>query len=133
MIRFLLALSVACFVVGCDTEEDTKKEDKKAAATTPAATNIVAKDDQPTQTKDATPTMVTLAVPKMSCPISCYPKVKETLESQTGVSGVELVKQDKEGAINDRRVVISTSNSFDAEKAIAALADKGFAGSTVEN
>jgi hypothetical protein len=76
---------------------------------------------------------ITLRVPTMSCQKGCYPVVKETLEQQAGVASVELYPQAKSAAIDDPRVRVTLNGSFDAEKAIAALAADNFGGATIES
>jgi copper chaperone CopZ len=68
----------------------------------------------------------------MSCPHSCWPEVKKTLESQAGVAAVELAPQAKEDEINDRTVLIKTSAGFELDKAIAALDKAGFDGAAAK-
>ena len=74
----------------------------------------------------------TLEVPEMHCPYACYPTVKEALEDIDGVAGVDLVQQEEEGTINDRRVVVTFDGAVDGAKAIAALDQVNFRGSSFE-
>jgi periplasmic mercuric ion binding protein len=60
------------------------------------------------------------------CPFSCWPKVKETLASQPGVEGVQLVAQAKEGTIDNPVVELKTNKDFNPEAAIAALKKVNF-------
>jgi copper chaperone CopZ len=76
---------------------------------------------------------LTFAVPDMHCPFACYPAVKETLEGLDGVQTVELVPQEKEGVIDDRRVIVTLDGELDSATAITALAKAGFPDSTVED
>ena len=133
---FLITFSVVCLLSGCgEVELSTADSVDGSDATAEANNTVAATDDAQAAASSETEnvTMVTFKVPEMNCPFACYPSVKKTLEAQPGVAGVELVKQEKEGVINDRRVVISTSDKFDAEKAIAALAESGFGDSVVDN
>jgi periplasmic mercuric ion binding protein len=75
-------------------------------------------------------TKLTLRVPEMHCPLACYPKVKETLESQPGVTEVALVPQANEGSIDRPEVVITTDGSFNLVSATAALDKAGFSGTS---
>src|SRR5258705_11534899 len=75
---------------------------------------------------------VTISVPEMHCPKMCYPTVEKTLKKQPGVESVALYPQAKTDVIDDRRVRVSLTGAFDAQKTIAALADEGFEGATVE-
>jgi copper chaperone CopZ len=68
----------------------------------------------------------------MSCPKFCYPRVKATLEKQPGVQSVELFPQAKPDVIDDPRVRVSLTGSFDAAKAFSALDELGFEGAKVE-
>lgn len=104
-----------------------------------------AKNETPTDTVETdSPTTVTpvvynageeltLEVPGMHCPFGCYPTVKETLTKLDGVEKVELVPQEKDDEINDRRVIVKLNDEFDASQAVTALAGAGFDGATVEN
>ena len=68
-------------------------------------------------------------VPDMSCPYSCWPKVKETLAAQPGVEGVQLAEQPadaQEGEITERVVELKLNDKFDADAAIAALSKVHF-------
>lgn len=76
--------------------------------------------------------VATLAVPEMNCQLACYPKVKRTLEGVTGVATVELVKQQDEVQIDDRRVTITFEGDVDGAAALAALESAGYAGSSFE-
>lgn len=70
-----------------------------------------------------------LNVPDMSCPYSCWPKVKETLAAQPGVEGVQLAEQPadaQEGEIIERVVELKLNDQFDADSAIAALSKVSF-------
>lgn len=67
-----------------------------------------------------------LHVPDMHCPFACYPAVKETLESDPSVAGVDLVEQKEEGVIDNPSVVVTYGDGFDLDVAVAALAKRGF-------
>lgn len=67
-----------------------------------------------------------LHVPDMHCPFACYPAVKETLESDPSVAGVDLVEQKEEGVIDNPSVVVTYADGFDLDVAVAALAKQGF-------
>ena len=110
------------FAVGCGTSAPAPEavgETESTAAVTPVVYNAGES--------------LTLEVPGMHCPFGCYPTVEKTLTSLDGVEEVELVPQEKEGEINDRRVVVKLNNEFDANKAVSALADAGFDGASVDN
>ena len=110
MSRFFCVAAVTMLFVGCTAEQtDVADVQMKQEET------IV----------DVTPASLTLNVPTMSCPHGCYPTVKETLESQEGVGGVDLVEQKSEDEIDDRRVIVRLDGEFDKGQAIAALADAG--------
>lgn len=91
-----------------------------AAPTSGTTTSAVA---APTGVK-----LVSLDVPDMHCPFACYPKVKETLESQPGVEEVTLAKQKEEGIIDNPQVLVKLNGNFDPNSAIAALKQSGFTG-----
>ncbi len=70
-----------------------------------------------------------VSVPGMQCPYSCWPKVKETLAAQPGVEDVQLAEQPEgtpEGEIKERVVELKLNGEFDAEAAVAALAEVNF-------
>ncbi|HBE67989.1 MAG TPA: hypothetical protein DDW52_07550 [Planctomycetaceae bacterium] len=75
-----------------------------------------------------------LHVEGMMCPYSCWPRVKETLQGQPGVSDVQLAEQPSsaaEGTITKPVVELKLDGSFDSEAAIAALAKEDFAAKLV--
>lgn len=74
---------------------------------------------------------VSLEVPTMECPFACWPAVQKTLEQQPGVESVTLAEQKNENLIDNRVVHVAVGDSFNAESAIAALADAGFADAAV--
>ncbi|MCR9202501.1 MAG: hypothetical protein NXI04_27995 [Planctomycetaceae bacterium] len=76
--------------------------------------------------------VATLAVPEMNCQLACYPKVKRTLEGVEGVAAVELVEQQDEVQVDDRRVTITFEADVDGAAALAALESAGYPGSTFE-
>ncbi|TWU58802.1 hypothetical protein Poly51_15820 [Rubripirellula tenax] len=69
---------------------------------------------------------LTLKVPEMMCPFSCYPRVKESLENTAAVNGVELAAQKVEGVIDNRQVIVSYDAGFNLADAIDALQKEGF-------
>jgi copper chaperone CopZ len=82
--------------------------------------------------EDQNEQLVSIHVPNMHCPVMCWPKVKETLEAQPGVTEVVLAEQAEAEAIDNPRVNIKVTAEFDAEQAVEVLAMSGFADSTVE-
>ncbi|TWU34506.1 heavy-metal-associated domain-containing protein [Novipirellula artificiosorum] len=76
---------------------------------------------------------LTLEVPDMHCPFSCYPRVKELLEGSEAVEEVELAEQQEEGVIDNRQVIVHFHPGFNVDQAIAKLAKEGFAKSDVAN
>ncbi|TWT40174.1 hypothetical protein KOR42_49560 [Thalassoglobus neptunius] len=122
-----VAVAVATTVAGC-TNSDQQSTSEVPAATEGMTETATAADLAAFTAGDE----VTLAVPEMHCPFACYPKVKETLEGLDGVSLVELVPQEEEGVINDRRIVVKFDGEVPQDVATTALAEAGFKGSTVE-
>lgn len=74
---------------------------------------------------------LTLAVPEMHCPFSCYPRVKETLEGSETVQSVELVPQKEEGVLDDRKVIVHYKPGFSVTDALNMLGKEGFTDSEV--
>jgi copper chaperone CopZ len=74
---------------------------------------------------------VTLRVPTMYCPRSCWPRVKETLEQQPGVAEVKLVPQAKEGEIDKPEVTVKLKGEFNVAQAVQSLAAAQFSDVTV--
>ena len=74
---------------------------------------------------------LTMSVPKMHCPLMCYPNVKKNLEQRDDVLSVELAPQKEEGIIDNHQVIVTYKQGFDAEQAIASLETVGFPGSSV--
>lgn len=68
----------------------------------------------------------TLEIPSMSCQISCFPKIKETLEEMEGVEVVELVPQEDEVAINDHRITVKFNADVSSDATMKALAGAGY-------
>lgn len=70
-----------------------------------------------------------MRVDNMMCPFSCWPRVKETLETQAGVEAVQLAEQPagtEEGTIAEPVVELKLSEGFDPAAAVAALASIDF-------
>jgi hypothetical protein len=74
---------------------------------------------------------LTMSVPKMHCPLMCYPSVKKKLEEREDVLSVELAPQKEEGIIDNRQVIVTYKKGFDPEQAIASLESVGFPESSV--
>ena len=129
--KSLVSLCCLCLLVGCGTEYgDVSNEASNVEwSRSPSGTANLSEKTVPDGTEDRT--VLTMHVPEMHCPFGCYPTVKETLEQQPGVSGVDLVEQSSDGAIDDPRVIVRLSDHFDAASAIGALADAGFVNSSV--
>jgi len=75
---------------------------------------------------------LTLAVPEMSCVMSCFPKVKKALESTEGVESVALAAQKEDGIIDNRQVVVHYKPGFEVSAAIANLKQSGYTSSPVQ-
>lgn len=69
---------------------------------------------------------LTLAVPEMHCSFSCFPRVKETLESNEAVEMVELGPQKEEGTLDNRQVIVQYKPGFSLDSALGMLAKEGF-------
>ena len=69
---------------------------------------------------------LTLSVPSMHCEFACYPRVKESIESVTGVTEVALDEQKEEGVLDNRQVVVNYDAGFDLTTALANLSSEGF-------
>lgn len=132
----LALLASALFLVGC---ADTAVDTVTSSDTAPEAS--VSTPDTPETEVDSAPVVTdyqagdsaTLAIPEMHCPFGCFPKAKDTLESIDGIASIELVKQEEEGVINDRRVVVTFDGNVDSKTAIAALDGVDFAGSSFDD
>ncbi len=123
----LLGLSAA--FVGCNppaAEETTPMTSEPAmemgSGSTGASMGTVDKSVQ----------LVSMKV-SMHCPYGCYPKVKETLESEAGVSEVTLAAQKSADTIDNPVVYIATTGNFDAAKAMKALEAEGFESEVLAN
>jgi len=125
MKRFALLVSTL-LVAGCaDTAIESGSGTSNLA---PAKTQI----DVPVLVSFEAGETASLAVPEMHCPFGCYPSVKDTLEAIDGIAGVELVEQEEEGKINDRRVIVTFDGEVDSTVAVAALDDASFPGAKFE-
>lgn len=122
------------FVIATSTNEPSSDP-----TTEPATAETQTADTQPiaesaevlASTSDAEGGLVTIAVPEMHCNFVCFPKVKETLESDETVELVELGPQKEEGAIDNRQVIVKYKAGFDVKNAIALLSKEGFDDSDV--
>lgn len=117
MIRFASLIAVTVLLAGCAGD----------TTSTPAASASVAP-----ATGAPAVQQVTLRVPTMECPYSCWPVVKETLQKQPGVTSVVLAPQKDKDKIDNPLVTVDLNGPFDADKAIKAIAAAGFAKATVE-
>ncbi len=126
--------SLACVVIGVALIAGCKPE---AAPSTPTAPVSPPPSSGTTSRVESTPSsenavrLVSLEVPEMSCPFSCWPKVKETLEGQSGVDSVQLAKQADENAIDNPIVHVQLNGEFNTNLAIQALSKAGFEGSKI--
>jgi copper chaperone CopZ len=108
-----LAMLVLLAISGC-TEATNSPADISAAAATPAVFNMA-----------GAPT-VEFSVPDMMCPEGCGAKTKEILSEQPGAKEVVINFEAKTAT------VAVDDGEFDADAAIAALVDHGFANSALK-
>jgi copper chaperone CopZ len=113
--RLLLVIVLAGFVAGCGQQSD-KKPSVAAKGLTSTSFNAA---DLPT---------VAFNAPDMMCPEGCGEKVKEILSAQPGAKEVVIDFDNKMAT-----VAIEDGSKFDANAAVAALADHGFKNSTVKS
>jgi mercuric ion binding protein len=132
----LALLAMVALMVGCaDVNTAPETADNAESQTTApevAATPDTDVDTAPVTTAFDAGTEATLAIPEMHCPFGCFPKAKDALEEVAGIASVELVPQKKEGAIDDRRVVVKFDGSVSADTALAALDAVELGGSSFE-
>lgn len=69
---------------------------------------------------------LTLSVPEMHCEFACFPKVKETLEQETGVEEVTLAAQKEEGVLDNRQVIVKYQAGFNPRSALKSLEEAGY-------
>lgn len=119
MKNLMLALGLM-LLVGCAESEVVSDTEGGS----PLGTEVSGNAAMPTSfvAGDAT----TLEIPSMSCQISCFPKIKETLEGMEGVEVVELVPQEDEVAINDHRITVKFDADVSSDATMKALADAGY-------
>jgi len=104
-----------------------------AAAPTPRPSIVTSSDSLTTTAGDVESAhLVSLRVPTMHCAFSCWPKIKKELEQQDGVAEVTLAEQASEDELTNPVVHIRTDGPFDADKAVAALTQIGFADASLE-
>jgi mercuric ion binding protein len=65
------------------------------------------------------------SVPDMHCEFACAPKVRETLAGLPGVENVET-------NIEAHTATVFVTDGFDADQAVAALAEAGFTGTPLQ-
>ena len=115
--KYFALLVSAALLTGCADTAVTSPE-TGAATQEPAAPEV---GSAPMVVTYEAGESVTLAIPEMHCPFGCFPRAQEALEGIDGIAGVELVEQEEEGVINDRRVVVNFDGSVVSHSAIAAL------------
>ena len=121
MSRLWIAMLALGMIVGCG---DTKKDDKKVEPVKEGEKKAQA----PADTDAAQVTQVSFTVPTMECAINCAPKVKSTLSEQPGfVKDVTIDIETHTATIEVEK------GKFNAEAAIAALAEAGYEGATIKN
>ena len=112
-------LASAALLTGCaDTAVETVST-INGDTTTEASTLEI--DSAPVLTSYEAGESVILAIPEMSCAVMCFPKAKDVLEEIDGIAAIELVEQEEEGVINDRRVLVTFDGKVDSKTAITAL------------
>jgi len=132
MKRFAL-LATAALLAGCaDSATDTVSTSGDADATAALVAPETDVDRSPVAVSFESGDTASLAIPEMHCPFGCFPTAKDALEGVDGVASVELVEQEKEGEINDRRVVVTFDGPVDGAAAIAALEAAELPGSSFE-
>lgn len=117
MFRFASFLAVSVLLMGCSG--DPAGAPASPASVAPASGAAAVQQ-------------VTLRVPTMVCTKNCWPVVRDTLQKQPGVSEVTLAPQKEEVPIDNPLITVKLNGSFDADKAIAAIAAAGFPKATVE-
>lgn len=115
-----LMLSLAV-LLGCGSQVDS-------GASKPVAAQASQTEKVASEGAEVAVSTVVLKVPSMTCPHGCWPTVKETLEGQPGVAGVELAKQADADTIDKPEVTVKLSGDFDLKAAIEALAKAGHEG-----
>jgi len=128
----LTALLAGCADSATDTAATTEPSAEGANETAAVSTSDTDVESGAVMASFDSGDSANLAIPEMHCPFMCFPKAKETLEEIDGVASVELVEQEEEGVINDRRVVVTFDGSVAADTAIAALEAVEFPGSSFE-
>ena len=119
----LAAVGIMVFIINTPEKPDAVTEQEA-----PASSESVAKSTPDIEIETVS---LTMDVPEMHCPFACYPSVKENLEKRGDVVSVELAPQKEEGVIDNPQVIVTCSENFDADQAIAMLEAAGFAGSSV--
>ncbi len=132
----LALLASTVLLIGCaDTAVDTATKSDAPTPETSSTTPEPAASETDTEaiavSFNAGET-ATLAIPEMHCPFGCFPKAQDALEQIDGIASIELVKQKEEGAIDDRRVVVTFDGSVDSKSAIAALDSVALPGASFE-
>ena len=112
-------LASAVLLIGCaDMAVETVSTSNADTQTEPSTPEV---DSAPVLTSYEAGESVILAIPEMSCAVMCFPKAKDALEEIDGIAGIELVEQEEEGVINDRRVLVTFDGKVDSKTAITAL------------
>jgi copper chaperone CopZ len=115
----IAAIAAAGIMIGIAMTPKSPQSDGPSSSQ--PATAVSASPDVMTQAGT-----LTLNVPSMHCEFSCYPKIKETLETSEGIQEVELAKQKEEGVLDNRQVIVKYDAGFDLNAALARLAEQGY-------
>jgi copper chaperone CopZ len=119
IMKHFALLASAALLIGCaDTAFETVSNANTDPATEPSSPEV---DSAPVLTSYEAGESVVLAIPEMSCAVMCFPKAKDALEEIDGIAAIELVEQEEEGVINDRRVLVTFDGKVDSKTAITAL------------
>ena len=132
IIAGLAALGICAVIVLAPTSDDVASDD--TASDNAAFDNTAVASS--TNTASPATTLVsagemTVAVPQMHCQYSCFPKVKETLESMDNVASVELAPQADPTTLDNRQVIVKYDAGFNVDAALEGLNENGFADSSV--
>ncbi|MCH2212116.1 MAG: hypothetical protein MK110_12500 [Fuerstiella sp.] len=129
--KHLALLASTSFLIGC-ADNDFNAVDQQPVQAAKQTVDVSSVDSAPTVTSFDSGDLATLAIPEMECPFGCFPRAKDALADIDGVAGVELVDQEQEGVINDRRVIVTFDGKVDGHAAIAALDSVNLPGASFE-
>lgn len=110
--------AVGIAVVLATLPRDGGEAQEQAASVAPADVTPAKLTDEPGE--------MLVSVPGMHCQYACFPRVKESLESDESVSEVVLAPQPDENALTNKQVIVKYEAGFNITEAMGRLHEAGY-------